>query len=122
MANGDVNSGKKAEELLEATGCEFGMIGRQAMCNPFIFREINEHFNGNDWKPRARDKINCFFDYYKQCKKFDMIKISDLKSKAIQLTKGIEFTKKTRVELIQAKSVKEIKEALENFFSSSKVK
>jgi len=115
VANGDVNSGKSAEELLEKTNCEFGMIGRQAMSNPFIFKEINEHFNGNDWKPSAMDKINCFFDYYKQCEKFDMVKISDLKAKAIQLTKGIEFTKKTRVELIQAKSIEEINKALKSF-------
>jgi len=115
VANGDVKSGKSAEELLEKTNCEFGMVGRKAMSNPFIFREINEHFEGKEWAPNSLDKVKCFFDYYEQCKKFEMVKLSDLKSKAIQLTKGIEFTKQTRVKLIGAKSIEEIKEALEDF-------
>ncbi len=115
IANGDVNSGARAQELLETTGCEFGMIGREAMRNPFIFREINEHYAGNKWEPSPLDKVKCYFDYYEQCKRFDMVKVTDLKSKAIQLTKGIEFTKQTRVKLIGAKTAEEIREALLEF-------
>lgn len=115
VANGDIKDVKSAEELLEKTNSEFGMIGRQAMGNPFIFKEINEYFKGNEWKPSAQDKINCFFEYSDSCKKLGMVKLSDLKAKAIQLTKGIEFTKQTRVKLIQAKSIEEIKGALKEF-------
>ncbi|MCR4335227.1 MAG: tRNA-dihydrouridine synthase family protein [archaeon] len=115
IANGDVNSGETGMQLLEETKCEFGMIGRSAMNNPFVFREINEFEKGNDWKPSAEEKIEGFFDYFEQCKKFDMIKISDLKAKAIQFTKGIEFSKQTRVKLIEAKNEKEIIKALAGF-------
>ena len=85
------------------------------MGNPFVFKEINEHFEGKEWKPSAQDKINCFFEYYDSCEKLEMIKLSDLKSKAVQLTKGIEFTKQTRVKLINSKSIEEIKSALNEF-------
>ncbi|MCR4335760.1 MAG: tRNA-dihydrouridine synthase, partial [archaeon] len=113
--NGDVNSGETGIQLLEETKCEFGMIGRSAMTNPFVFKEINELEKGKYWKPSAQEKIDGFFDYAKQCKKFDMVKISDLKAKAIQFTKGIEFTKQTRIKLIQAKNEKEIIKALAGF-------
>ncbi|MFH1391177.1 MAG: tRNA-dihydrouridine synthase family protein [Candidatus Diapherotrites archaeon] len=115
VANGDVTSGESAMQLLEETKCEFGMIGRSAMTNPFVFKEINEFEKGNEWKPSVQEKIEGFFDYFEQCKKFDMVKVSDLKAKAIQFTKGIEFTKKTRVKLIEAKNEKEIIKALKGF-------
>jgi len=115
VANGDVESGKSAMEMLEETNCEFGMIGREAMRNPFIFREINEFEKGKEWEPNAREKIKGFFDYLEFCKRFDMVKLSDLKLKAINFTKGIKFTKHTRVKLIEAKSEKEIREALKSF-------
>ncbi len=41
IANGDINSGITAQEMLEKTGADFLMVGRAAMGNPFIFREIN---------------------------------------------------------------------------------
>src|SRR3989344_3281083 len=115
VANGDANSAQKAMQMLNETGCEFGMIGRSAMTNPYIFREIKELGNGNEWKASASTKINGFFDYLQACEEFDMVKLSDLKIKAVQFTKGIEFTKQTRVELQTAQSVEEIKEALNRF-------
>ncbi|PIN85093.1 MAG: hypothetical protein COV47_03990 [Candidatus Diapherotrites archaeon CG11_big_fil_rev_8_21_14_0_20_37_9] len=122
VANGDVDSAQKAEELLHKTGCSFGMIGRAAMKNPFVFKEIQEHSKGKDWIPNDKERIEAFFDYYEYCKKFDMIKVSDLKSKAIQFTKGIDFTKGTRVRLIGAKSEQEIVKALEEFLKQTTAK
>ena len=43
MANGDVDSPEKAQEVLDATGADFVMIGSAAQGRPWIFREI-EHF------------------------------------------------------------------------------
>lgn len=46
IANGDVNSGITAKLMLEKTGADFLMVGRAAMGNPFLFREINEYLSG----------------------------------------------------------------------------
>ncbi|NQY63311.1 MAG: tRNA dihydrouridine synthase DusB [Alteromonadaceae bacterium] len=43
VANGDINSVDKAEQVLSYTGADAIMIGRAAQGNPWIFREIN-HF------------------------------------------------------------------------------
>ena len=43
IANGDIDSPKKAREVLTHTGCDGLMIGRAAQGRPWIFREI-EHF------------------------------------------------------------------------------
>ncbi len=43
IANGDINSVEKAEQVLSYTGADAIMIGRAAQGRPWIFREIN-HF------------------------------------------------------------------------------
>lgn len=40
IANGDIDSKESYNKTLEFTGCDEGMIGRGALGNPFIFREI----------------------------------------------------------------------------------
>jgi tRNA-dihydrouridine synthase B len=43
VANGDIDSPRKAREVLAATGCDAVMIGRAAQGRPWIFREV-AHF------------------------------------------------------------------------------
>jgi len=43
VANGDINSVEKAEQVLRYTGADAVMVGRGAQGRPWIFREIN-HF------------------------------------------------------------------------------
>jgi tRNA-dihydrouridine synthase B len=43
VANGDIDSPRKAKHVLDATGCDAVMIGRAAQGRPWIFREI-AHF------------------------------------------------------------------------------
>ena len=44
IGNGDVCDAKSAQHMLEYTGCDYLMIGRGALGNPWVFREINEYF------------------------------------------------------------------------------
>lgn len=43
VANGDVDAPAKAAEVLRATGADAVMVGRAALGNPWIFREIAHH-------------------------------------------------------------------------------
>lgn len=43
IGNGDVIDPLSAERMINETGCDAVMIGRAAMGNPFIFREISEY-------------------------------------------------------------------------------
>lgn len=51
IGNGDVISGKSALDMLEQTGCDFVMIGRGALGNPWIFREVLAAWKGEDVPP-----------------------------------------------------------------------
>jgi len=45
IGNGDVKDVQSAVKMMDDTGCDMVMIGRAALGNPWIFREINGYFS-----------------------------------------------------------------------------
>lgn len=48
IGNGDVDSAEKCAEMYKYTGCDLVMIGRAACGRPWLFREIEQYFNGEE--------------------------------------------------------------------------
>ena len=46
LANGNITSYRIAAQVLKETGCHGLMIGRSAIRNPWIFRQIRQHLSG----------------------------------------------------------------------------
>jgi nifR3 family TIM-barrel protein len=58
LANGNVYSAQKADEVLKATGARGLMIGRGVIRNPWLFRQIREHQRGEPlFVPRGVDEL-----------------------------------------------------------------
>jgi tRNA-dihydrouridine synthase B len=51
FANGDIDTPKKAREVLERTGAAGLMIGRAAQGNPWIFREVKHYLGTGEMLP-----------------------------------------------------------------------
>jgi tRNA-dihydrouridine synthase B len=51
IANGDIDSPRKAAEVLRATGCDAVMVGRAAQGRPWIFREIAHYLAHGELLP-----------------------------------------------------------------------
>lgn len=60
IANGNITSYKKAKEVHQETGCFGLMVGRSAIRNPWIFRQIREYFSGT---PVFQPKLGDVFQY-----------------------------------------------------------
>ena len=59
LANGNVHSAQKADQVLKITGARGLMIGRGAIRNPWLFRQIREHQRGEAlFIPRGRDVLD----------------------------------------------------------------
>jgi tRNA-dihydrouridine synthase B len=58
LANGNVYSARKAEDVLNQTGARGLMIGRGAIRNPWIFQQFRQHRRGEPvFIPRGRDVL-----------------------------------------------------------------
>ncbi|HMJ05106.1 MAG TPA: tRNA-dihydrouridine synthase family protein [Chthoniobacterales bacterium] len=59
LANGNVYSAAKADEVLTQTGAAGLMIGRGVIRNPWLFRQIRQHRRGEPlFQPRGRDVLD----------------------------------------------------------------
>ena len=62
IANGDIKDGKSAEFVYDYTGCDFVMVGRAAMGNPFVFAEINAFMSGKEYiRPNLEERLSVCF-------------------------------------------------------------
>jgi len=55
IANGDIDTPQKAQQVFEETGCDGIMIGRAAQGNPWIFREVLHYLETGDLLTRPSD-------------------------------------------------------------------
>jgi len=114
IGNGDVWNGEDALKMIQETKCDYVMIGRAAIGNPFIFKSINEFLEtGKVIEQSKYERIKDFFEYIKLCKKFDIFSVADAKLKAQEFTKGLEGSVKLRRELNKVKDWEEIKKLME---------
>lgn len=56
IANGDIDSGQKAQQVLDYTGADAIMIGRSALGNPWIFKAIKAKLNDSDYQPPSDEQ------------------------------------------------------------------
>ncbi len=65
LANGNIYSAEKAEEVLKITGARGLMIGRGAIRNPWLFTQIRQHQRGEPiFIPTGHDVLNYLRDLF----------------------------------------------------------
>jgi len=64
VGNGDIVTPEDAKIMIDKTNCDYVMIGRGAMGNPFLFEQINDYLETNTYKEYSfHDKLDSFFNY-----------------------------------------------------------
>lgn len=118
IGNGDVVTKEDAMHLLEDTGCDGIMIGRGAMGNPWIFKQIQQAINGEEiGYPTANEKINMCIEHYKRSIFYngENIAVREMRKHIGWYIKGLENNKEIKDKVNYEKESKDAIEILENY-------
>jgi nifR3 family TIM-barrel protein len=112
VGNGDITTPEHAKQMLEQTGCDYVMIGRGAMGNPFLFKQINDYLNTGTYQvclPKHKLDIFCrYLDYAINYK----IKFANIRQQAMRFTKGLVDGAKLRPKIMVTKTIDELKQTM----------
>ncbi|HEX8398195.1 MAG TPA: tRNA dihydrouridine synthase DusB [Pyrinomonadaceae bacterium] len=119
--SGDVVSIEGALQKWRETNCDGILIGRGAMQNPWIFRQIEDVLAGREpFQPTLQDKQDCLLEYFEMLLE-DMPEIPALgkmKQLAGQFTKGLVGGAQFRQTLYHSHSVGEVLGNIGNYFAT----
>jgi nifR3 family TIM-barrel protein len=103
-ANGDIKDFDSYLKCKKETGADCFMIGRAAVGNPFIFKELSEE---KKIIPSIEMKVAAFMEYLKYAKELD-INFNQIKVHAQNFTRGIPSSTKIRNALSRVKDLGEL--------------
>ena len=118
VGNGDITTPEDAKKMIDETNCDYVMIGRGAMGNPFLFEQINDYLKTNTYHEYSfKDRLDSFFDYLHLTEKYK-IKFANLKGQAMRFTKGMTGGSKIRSKITFATNIDELEKIMKNAYLS----
>lgn len=119
IGNGDIKDIESAKYVLEYTKCDAIMIGRAALGNPWIIKEIATYLKTGVIleKPTYEEKIKMCYKHleYLLRTKPEKVAILEMRSHISWYIKGIPYHKEIQSMCFKAKTKEEIIEILDNY-------
>ena len=116
IGNGDVFTGKDGVRMMEETGCDFVMVARGAMGNPWIFKELNAAIHGEEAPPRpsVRELSMMMIRHLDELVqlKDEYSAVREMRKFVAWYTKGVKGAAKLRGKINNIETHAEMKQAL----------
>jgi tRNA-dihydrouridine synthase len=109
VGNGDITTPELAKQMMEHTGCDYVMVGRGAMGNPFLFKQINDFLNTGSYQSYSSEHKFAVFCRYLDYALNYKIKFANIKQQAMRFTKGLVDGTKLRPKIMIAKTIDDLK-------------
>ncbi len=106
IGNGSVATPEDAEKMMKETGCDGVMVGRAAIGNPFVFRQLGDYFRKGSYSlPAAKDRADALLRFlrYSRGQPLQAVRLQ-----AVQFVSGVENAAGIRRKVAAAKSIEEI--------------
>ena len=119
--SGDVVSIEGAMARWRETNCDGILIGRGAMANPWIFRQIEDTLAGREvFQPTHEDKRAVLLEYFDMLREDmpEMAAIGKIKQLAGQFTRGLQGGALFRTSIYHSHSVTEILDRISEYFEA----
>lgn len=119
VGNGDITTPEDAKTMIDHTNCDYVMIGRGAMGNPFLFEQINDYLKTDSYNEYSfMDRLDSFFDYLHLTNHYK-IKFANIKGQAMRFTRGMKGGSKLRSKITFSKNIKELEKIMNDAYSLS---
>ncbi|MGQ0605559.1 MAG: tRNA dihydrouridine synthase [Candidatus Nitrosotenuis sp.] len=109
VGNGDITTPELAKKMIDETNCDYIMVGRGAMGNPFLFEQINDYLKFGNYKQYSQKyKADVFCKYLDYATNYK-IKFANVRQQAMRFTKGLVHGAKFRSDIMVAKTTDDLK-------------
>ena len=118
ILNGDINSGEKAKEAFETTGCDGVMVGRAAVGNPFIFKEITEYLkSGEGIRQTPKERIMTALEHSELLSMMlrENAAVKEMRKHLAAYTKGLKNATHLRGEIFKVMTREDIVKLLKDY-------
>ena len=117
IGNGDIFTAEDGIRMLDETGCDMVMVGRGAMGNPWIFRDLRRALDGLDPlpEPTGSEKTSMMIRHLEMLAdlKGEDIGVREFRKFTVHYTKGLRGSARVRRETNEAYTVERMKVILE---------
>lgn len=122
IGNGDIVDGKSAKRMLDETGCDFLMVGRGALGNPWIFQCINAYLNNEAEfiEPTLEEKMNVMLRHISTLCEYKGVRIGmrEARKHAAWYIKGIRGAASFRQEIGKLSTMDELQSLADKVIAS----
>lgn len=118
IGNGDIKTPEDAKRMLDETGCDFVMIGRAAMGNPFIFKEINDYLNTGKYEKVSDDiKFDTMIEHFNHLEelKSEKVAVMEMRTHAAWYVKGMRESAIFKNKLNEITTRRELEKLVNNY-------
>jgi tRNA-dihydrouridine synthase B len=123
IGNGDIVDFQSAKYVYEYTGCDHIMIGRGALGNPWIFKQINAYFKAGEIlpEPTIEEKMSVMINHIeKLCEyKGDYTGMREARKHAGWYIKGMRGAAAFRREIGSLENMEQLRNLAKNVINSS---